>query len=109
MGHSSSEREIKKAIKDLLDACGIFHYPITQGLGSFPGLPDRQAFWKGQTWHIEIKTPRGRLSPHQIKFQVLCEQEGIPYIVVRSPEELAEKMGLPVSFGSKRNGSDNKR
>ena len=92
------ETALKKTVKDVLDACGIFHYHLLQGVGSYRGLPDRQAFFKGQVWMLELKAPGKKLSPTQVAFKSECLAAGIPYLLVRSIEDLVTGMGLPIKL-----------
>lgn len=84
-----TETIIKNQIKDYLAIQRIFNYPITQGLGSTPGLPDRVFHYKGRAGYIEVKTSKGRLSQYQLGFQEQCHKDGIPYIVARSVTDVA--------------------
>lgn len=85
-----SENDIKNQIKDYLDLRRYFHFPLTQGLGSYPGLPDRIAVKDGQVYFIECKRPIGKQSDDQIKFQENIENEKGKYILVRKLEDLIE-------------------
>ena len=38
-----SEDDIKNQVKDYLDLRRYFHFPLTAGMGSYSGLPDRIA------------------------------------------------------------------
>jgi len=51
------------------------------------GIPDLLVMRDGRVWFVELKTPRGKLSPHQERFKMFCENFGVPYIVIRSLEE----------------------
>ena len=63
------EKEITYGIRSLLKQFGIFHYKNHGGLGSAPGLPDITGVLKdGRGFWIEVKTERGKLSPHQERF-----------------------------------------
>jgi len=85
-----TERDVKSQTKSYLDLKGIDHFHILQGLGCYPGIPDRIMLYQGKTWMLEIKKPKGKLSPKQIDFQAMCERNGVPYVVVRSIEDLME-------------------
>ena len=84
----TEETSLKSAVKELLAIKGIFSYPITQSLGSYPGLPDRVMHRNGRVEYLEIKRPKGKLSPGQLAFQEQCEQDGIPYYVIRNIDDL---------------------
>lgn len=89
---NNNETSIKSVLKDYLALRGIFSFPLTQGLGSFRGAPDRIIHLKGRVVYVEIKTPTGKLSPYQESFQEQCQQDKIEYWVIRSLEELEEKI-----------------
>lgn len=59
--------------------------PIVIGV---PGLSDLTLFANGGTTiFIEIKTPTGRQSKQQERFQTAVEKLGFEYIILRSVEE----------------------
>jgi len=87
-----NEASIKSVLKDYLAIRGIFSFPLTQGLGSFRGLPDRIIHLNGRVVYLEIKTPMGKLSAYQEYFSEQCRKDKIEYWVVRSLEELEEKI-----------------
>ena len=82
------ESDIKLQIKHFLAIKHIFNYHNLQGLGCYWGVPDRIMHLNGQIVYLEIKTPKGKLSPHQEEFQAQCEADKVPYFVVRSLEEV---------------------
>jgi len=86
--YKMKESDLKSQIKDYLARLGIFSFPITQGLGSYRGAPDRIMFYDGKAYFLEIKLPDGRMSEHQLAFQIQCGLDGIPYRMVRSIEDL---------------------
>ena len=83
-----TERDLKNIIKDYLAIKGIFNFPITQGLGSYRGSPDRVMHFQGQAHYLEIKLPSGKLSDYQLAFQEQCQNDSIPYHIIRSLEDL---------------------
>ena len=83
-----TEADIKSQVKDYLAIQGIFSYPLTQGIGSFRGLPDRVIHYKGQVIYLECKRPKRGLSPSQLSFYLQCKRDGILYKVIHSVEEL---------------------
>ena len=87
-----SETDIKKQIADYLKIRGVFNYPIRQGLGCYPGLPDRVMHVLGRVVYLEVKKAKGTLSDNQKKFRDQCLADGIDYWVIRSVEELDEKL-----------------
>ena len=85
-----SETDIKQQVKDLLVLKHIFSFHITQGLGCFPGLPDRVMHFQGRVIYLEIKRPGGKMSKYQLAFKEQCISDGISYWCVSSIEELEE-------------------
>ena len=86
------EADIKSQVKDYLDVWHIFNYHLLQGIGSYKGLPDKIIHYKGKVVYLEIKRPRGVLSENQKAFQEQCIRDKIPYWVIRSLEDLVEKL-----------------
>jgi hypothetical protein len=93
------EKDVKASIKNLLDGLGIWHFQLTQGLGSYPGLPDRMAVSKGKVYAIEAKRPGGKQRPAQAKFQRLWEASyGKTYILAFGVDDVIDGMGLKDQF-----------
>lgn len=90
----TAETALKKAAKDLLKLYRIFTFPVTAGMGSYPGIPDRLGIYKGKPLAIEFKAPKGRLSDSQGIFKERFEREGGLYILCKSVEDLAEGLGI---------------
>ena len=67
---------------------------ITMGL--FPGVADLTVWWHKDNriviGYLEVKTKTGRQSSRQVHFQEMCEDNGIPYHVVRSVWDVAAYM-----------------
>lgn len=65
------------------------------------GVPGRADIWavvvlNRQQQHVEVECKRrkgGTLSPKQKDFRAFCAEQGIPYFVVRSGEELEKNLG----------------
>jgi len=91
---TTKETQIKQTVKDYLNLKGIFHYHNMQGIASYKGLPDMTMHYKGQVHYLELKAPKGVLSPQQVKFQVQCVDDGIPYHVIRTLEDIMEVVKL---------------
>lgn len=90
-----SEKEITASIRSLLRQFGIFHYKNHGGLGSAPGLPDITGVLKdGRGFWIEVKTERGRLSPHQERFIANINSAGGLAFVAKNLEDVIEKLDL---------------
>jgi hypothetical protein len=69
---------------------GWFLFPIMQGPLSYRGISDFYAIKDGRGIWMEIKTPTGKQSKHQIKFQVDIERAGGEYMIVRDVQELID-------------------
>ena len=63
---------------------------ITTGL--YPGVGDLVVWWNTaggvRIGYLEVKTATGRQSERQRRFQEICENNNIPYAVVRSVEDV---------------------
>jgi len=94
--YNYSEAEIKRQVKDFLAIKGIFNFPLTQGMASYRGLPDRVMHLKdkdgsrARVVYLEIKREGGKLSEHQLAFKEQCLRDGIDYFVVQKLEDLLE-------------------
>ena len=86
----TEETDLKSIIKEYLLIKGVFSYPLLQGIGSYKGLPDRVMHTFGGVHYLEIKRPKGRLSPYQEAFKDQCKADEIPYHVIKSLEDLQE-------------------
>lgn len=84
------ERDIQKQIKEYLTWTGWFVVKIHQSLGSHKGIADLYALKKSRHVWIEVKAPKGRQSPDQVKFQQMVEVNGGTYVVARSVEDVKE-------------------
>ena len=56
------------------------------------GWPDIQLIYKGQYYGLEVKTPRGRLSPSQSALHKKLIKDGSRVAVVRSVQEMMEQI-----------------
>ena len=74
----------------------MFHVPNENqhhliNIGVVPGVSDLVLTWKGSIVFCEVKTPEGRQSPKQKKFEDHVSQlENSKYIVVRSLDDFKE-------------------
>ena len=95
-----TENDVKWAIKNFLDQMNIWNFPIIQGLGSYKGIPDRFAVYKGVVYGIEVKSPTGKQSDAQVAFQEKWEYNyhGGTYILARSVEDVIKGMDLDGKF-----------
>ncbi len=83
-----TETDIKEKVKEYLAIRDIYSFPLLQGLGAHPGLPDRVMHLNGEVHYLEIKKPKGKLSPGQLEFQQQCKFDDVAYHVIRSVEDL---------------------
>ncbi len=88
----TEETKTKQQIKDYLNLKGIDWFYNAQGLGSYKGLSDLTILRNGKSIYAEIKTPKGKLSPYQEKFKEMCKRNKNQYWVIRSLDELIEKL-----------------
>ena len=56
-------------------------------IGVTPGVSDTIFLWKGKAHLIELKTPTGKQSPDQKRWQKIVEDNGFNYYIVRSLDE----------------------
>lgn len=74
----------------------MFHVPNEnqhrlQNIGVVSGVSDLVMSWRGESIYCEVKTPEGKQSPNQIKFEKhIAKVKNSHYIVVRSLEEFKE-------------------
>ena len=86
-----SEKIITAQIRAYLRFKKIFHWKAWQGLGSEKGVPDILGVLPdGRALLIEVKTARGRVSPHQEKFIQAARAAGALVIVARCVEDVME-------------------
>lgn len=101
------ESEIQAAICQYLQAQGIFFFSVPNegagknairqsqlmAMGLRPGVADLIVWWPAGNGavtqgYLEVKTPAGRQSRQQKKFERFCQLNGVPYLVVRSVEDV---------------------
>ena len=103
----ASEHDIQRTILAGLAAHGVPAFRLNSGAfvvsrpgekrrflqASFPGCPDLVALLPGgQTLWIECKSARGTLSPEQAQFRELCQERGVPHVVARSWQDVAQAL-----------------
>jgi len=88
------EKDITKAIRDFLNALGIFHWKVHQGLGSEKGAPDIIGIYQGRLLGIEVKVPRGQPSENQKQFIAAINRAGGIAFVARSVDDVIKALGL---------------
>jgi len=85
-----TENDVKRAVKDYLNINGWFSFPLTAGMGSYKGAPDRIAIKNSRVLFLEIKRPTGKQSKCQKQFQKDIEDHGGEYYVIKCVDELAK-------------------
>jgi len=84
-----TENDVKRAVKDYLNINGWFSFPLTAGMGSYKGAPDRIAVKDGRVLFLEIKKPTGsKQSYYQWQFQKDIEEHQGEYYIIKSLEDL---------------------
>ena len=86
-----TETDLKRTLfgkKGYLTLKGIFSWPVTQGIASYKGAPDRVMHLNGRVIYLEIKLPKGKMSDNQLDFQAQCQDDLIIYAVIKSLEDL---------------------
>lgn len=58
--------------------------------GSLKGVPDILVLWNGFPVFLEVKAPKGKLSPDQIAFKERCEKQGIEYHTIKDVLQVKE-------------------
>ena len=83
-----TETDIRRQVTDYLQLRQYFCFYVLQGLGAYKGIPDLIAVKNGRVLFIELKTPRGRQSDYQRKFQANLEAAGGEYVLCRGVDDL---------------------
>ena len=88
-----SENEVKLQVKQYLSLMGWFSFPLTAGMGSYKGSPDRIAVKNGRVLFLEIKKPVGwKHSDPQKQFQKDINEHGGEYYLIKCLEDLIEAL-----------------
>ena len=88
------ESALKRACRDFMRVHGVWTFPLTAGMGSHPGAPDRIGIYQGKPLAIEFKSRLGRLTAYQAQFKTDWESRGGLHITCRSVEDLAQGLGI---------------
>ena len=91
MGKPTPENLVKAECKDWLGYNGFFQFPILQGLGCYPGIPDTIIVKAGIVLFNEYKGPKGKQSPGQVKFEQDLTEHGGLYLISRGYEDIENK------------------
>lgn len=84
------EAEIQAQVREFLQWRGWYIVKIHQSLGSHKGIADLYALKNGRHLWLEIKTPKGRLSEHQVKFRDAIITSGGEYRVARCVQDVSD-------------------
>lgn len=91
------EKEITTQIRNVLKLYGVFHWKVFQSLGSTPGVPDILGILPGgRMLAIEVKTERGKVSPHQERFIKNINDNGGLAFVARSFDDVVRTLKMEV-------------
>ena len=63
-----------------------------KAMGQVAGYPDIIVHYRGWTMGFEVKAEGGRMEPSQTAMQAQFSEQGIPYAVVRSIEDVREAL-----------------
>lgn len=62
--------------------------------GLYPGVSDLIALYNGVPYFLEVKTPKGKQSPRQERFQAKVEAQGFTYAIVRSLGDVVDILNV---------------
>ena len=89
------EKDITMQIRNVLKMYGIFHWKVFQTLGATPGISDILGVLPGgRMLAIEVKTEKGKLSPHQERFIQNVNDNGGLAFVARSFDDVVQRLKL---------------
>ena len=94
----TNEAILTRQIRNVLNYAHIWHFKNWAGIGSRLGVADITGVYEGKALFIEIKTPRGVVSPHQEKFLDEARNAGAIAFVARSIDDVIERLGLQDRF-----------
>lgn len=84
------ERDIKAQVRQYLALKGWAVFNILQTFGCHKGISDLICIRNGRVVFVELKTARGRLSEHQMRFRQEIAEHGGEYVVWRSVEDVLQ-------------------
>ena len=90
----TAETALKRACRDFMRIHQVWTFPLTAGMGSHPGAPDRIGLYQGKALAIEFKSRLGRLTAYQTQFKADWESRGGLHITCRCVEDLANGLGI---------------
>jgi hypothetical protein len=94
----TKEAMLTRSVRSLLNAAHIFHWKVWGGPMGTPGVPDILGVYKGRMFGIELKAPKGTVSPAQQAFIDRINAEGGTAFVARTLDEVIEGLGLQDRF-----------
>ena len=94
----TAEALLTRSVRSLLNAAQIFHWKVWQGLGSAPGVSDIIGIHKGRMIAIELKAPKGTVSPAQEEFIRRINEAGGLAFVARTLDDVIEGLELQDRF-----------
>ena len=73
---------------------GCTIYRIENGLPGYKGIPDLWVFNPRTGWGgwVELKTDKGVMSKHQLKFQDLCKKTNVNHVVLNETKFLKKTL-----------------
>ena len=98
MKKKTAEGMLIKSVRDLLNACHIFHWKNFGGPLGVVGVPDILGIYKGRMIGLELKAPKGVVSPAQQHFIDKINEEGGIAFVVRTLDDVIVGLGLQDRF-----------
>jgi hypothetical protein len=69
------------------DPRGARRQAILVGMGVYPGFADLMVLCDGRVLFLELKSPRGKLSPAQVAFRDSVQAQGLSWALVRSLDD----------------------
>lgn len=66
---------------------GAIRQSILVGMGVHPGFADLLVLCEGRALFLELKSPKGRLSPRQAEFRDVVQAQGFGWALVRSLDD----------------------
>lgn len=82
------ESDIRKQLQDYLRLKGWHVHYNLQGLGCYRGISDLTCIKAGRVVFLEVKTPKGKQSDAQVRFQKEIEAAGGEYLVAHDIDSL---------------------
>ena len=93
-----TEHALTYGIRQFLNLNRIWHFKHWGGPMAMKGVADIIGCHQGRMFAIEIKTDKGRVSPHQQKFLDAVNEAGGIAFVARSIEDVSYNLGVGVRF-----------